>query len=393
MKILCSLSGLEFSCDYFPGTFYSKETYHPIFNLSQHRLLSYAGKWAAGELTPNDSYLLFLAILRSTGRVEFRTPVFRNEMTNSIIAQNMEHLMKITTKINTIVNPAVVFPKYVISADTRMLSNVRYWLDNWYSCYAEFQSGKIKDWDNRKLLARENALERLIKNPHKSLKEIAPQIAEWAATASEFPTGSVPSPWKAGEQITIDSYWKQIIVKCAGDFGMLGIPKIDVADLLEHCEVNIPIGTIFSNALFKILRGALERQKNFLGFDVDASTPKFTFLGDAPTATDDVETANLKLIVGRATIEEPQRKDYANSFLYLKAKVAWDMAQKVHKDTEFMYRRKDDPLPGQEPAVEPGYYDDASDIDNNQDKTNDDTQDEPRNSQSNDDNDDDSTET
>ena len=51
MKILCSMSGLEFDCDHFPGTFYAKELNHPIFYLPQKRLLTYTGKWAGGELT------------------------------------------------------------------------------------------------------------------------------------------------------------------------------------------------------------------------------------------------------------------------------------------------------------------------------------------------------
>lgn len=356
MKILCSLSGLEFTCDHFPGTFCSKETYHPIFNLSQHRLLSYAGKWAAHELTDTDSYLLFLAILKSTDRVEFRSPVFRTEMTNSIVAQNMEHLMKITTKMNTIVHPSAIFPTYVISPDTRALSNVRYWLDNWYSCYAEFQSGKIKDWDNRKLVQRENALERLIKNKHKTLKEKAGQIADWAAVAGEFPSGMTPSPWKANTQISLDDYWKELIIKAASDFGLLGATKQvleDYHEMMEHCYCKIAKGTIFSHELFSILRGALDRQKNFLGFDVDLSKPKFVFADVvSKVPSQDVELTNLRVLIGKAPDHEPTIAEYNGSkFAYLKAKVAWEYAQKAAREEELMqHRRKDDPAPGQEPG-------------------------------------------
>lgn len=367
MKILCSLSGLDFTCDHFPGTFFSKETYHPIFNLSQHRLLSYAGKWGAGELTPTDSYLLFIALLKSTDRVDFRVAVRRSEQTNSIVAQNMEHLMKITTKMNTIANPAVLFPKYVVSPDTCNLATVRYWLDNWYSCYSDFQAGRVKDWDDRKLIQRENALDRLLKDHHKSIKDKAGQIAEWASIAAEFPTGMTPNPWsRTGEQIALSEYWKLLIIKAASDYGLLGATKQikdDYAEMMEHCYCEIPQGTIRSHALFSILRGAMERQKNYLGFDLDTSKPKFTFLSDEPAKTDDIETVNLRVMIGTAPSKEPLRVEYASNFMFLKAKLAWEYAQKALKEKELqMHRRADDPVPGAEPAIDIESWDTRKDL-------------------------------
>ena len=112
MKILCSKSGIEFTAEHFPGTFFSRELSHPIFSLEQKKLLSYTGKWAAGELTPTDSYLLFLALLNSSEQIQFRTSCKRTPLTNSIVANNMEYLVRTVIKLNAIRTPGTLFPYF-----------------------------------------------------------------------------------------------------------------------------------------------------------------------------------------------------------------------------------------------------------------------------------------
>lgn len=335
MKILCSISGLEFDCSYFPGTFYSREVFHPIFNLPQKRLLTYTSKWAGGELTPTDTYLLFIALLKSTDLVDFRVPVSRNEFTNSIIANNMEFLIRTVIKVNTIVHPTQVFHNVVVSPDTKFLTNVHYWIENWDEAYKNFQSGARRDIDDRKLVHRENALQRMIKNPHKSLSEYSSQIGEWACLAGNFPTFLTTSPYSKESKIPLAEYWKSIISKCAKDEQLFSIPKKDLAELVEHCEENIPLGSIFSNALFKILRYAQTRQKDFLTFDgEDLDVPasgkgSYTILEQGTSA----EAANMKALVDSAPKERPRKEQYPTHFQYMRAKLRWDMAQKFVKDS------------------------------------------------------------
>jgi hypothetical protein len=331
MKILCSHSSLEFTTEHFPGTFYSKEICHPIFYLPQKKLLSYTSKWAAGELTPTDSYLLFLALLKSSDRVEFRVPVFKTPFTDSIVAQNMEFLVRTVIKLNTVVNPSVVFPSFAITPETKFLSNVKYWIESWHSSYEEFRSGKFKEYDNRALAHRESALQRMIKNPHKPISSYATQIADWANLAGSFPSFIVSSPFTRNTQITCDVYWKQIIVKCARDESIFSIPRNDLTELIEHCETNIPVGSgIYSHALFKVLRSGLEKQKNFLGLgDFDIGETTYQFL----ESSDSTESANIKAMIDSAPTEIPRPDQYPNKIAYFRAKNRWDMAQKFAKET------------------------------------------------------------
>lgn len=326
MKILCSLSSLEFNCDHFPGTFYSKETFHPIFHLEQKRLLPYLRKWASNELTTTDSYLLFLALLKSSELVHFRVPVFRNEKTDSIVYNNMEYLAKTVIKLNTVVNPAVLFPSVEITPETRFLNNVHYWIENWADAHAEFLSGKRRDYDDRKLVKREAALSRLIKNPHRAVSTYAREIAEWASVAGEFPTFQTRSPF-SGLQMSINDLWKEIIVRCCKNELLYSIPQRDLQELLEHCEDKIPVGSIHSHTVFTVIRKALEKHKNFLGLgDMDLRT-NYTMLTEAT----DVGSANMIALINSAPEEEPREEQYPTKFKYLQAKLRWDMAQKYKK--------------------------------------------------------------
>ena len=329
MQILCAYSSLTFEVQHFPGTLSSRESYHPVFDMPQKRLLSNLGKWSSGGLTPTDSYLLFLAVLRSTDLVDFRVPAIRTPATDAIIAQNMEALARTVIKLNSVSNPAVCFPHYVISTDTRTLDNVRYWIENWQDSYNDFVAGRIRDIEGRdewkKLSIREAALQRLIKNPHVSLSSIAGRIADWASIAGSFPShGTIPSPF-SGLQITVSDYWKNLIELCASETKLFSIPRDDLQELLDHCEEHIPIGSIYSNALFKIIRHAMDRQKSFLGLgDLDISRSTYEIL----TSTDSVEDANLRASIQAAPTEEPRQEQYGSKFEYLRAKLRWQMAKK-----------------------------------------------------------------
>ncbi len=331
MKILCSKSGIEFTAEHFPGTFFSRELSHPIFSLEQKKLLSYTGKWAAGELTPTDSYLLFLALLNTSEQIQFRTSCKRTPLTNSIVANNMEYLVRTVIKLNAIRTPGTLFPYFAVTAETCTLANVHHWIEVWENCWRDFESGSRRDIIHRELARRETALQRMIKNPHKPIKEYAPQIAEWAATAGSFPTFLIPNPFtKEKKQITLSTYWKEIIIRSTRNEYLYTIPDNDLQELLDHCEENIPPGSIYSHALFDSLRNAQKKKNNFLGLgDMDLRST-YQILEDPK----DVESANFKAMIDSAPLEVPRREQYPTQFAYMKAKLRWDLAKKFNDSKE-----------------------------------------------------------
>lgn len=328
MKILCGISGIEFTCEHFPGAFYSREAVHPAFSIPQRKLLSYLKRWGNGELSSTDSYLLFLAALRSTELVSFRVPCIRVPETDAIIAQNMEALMKTIVKLNTISNPEEVFNQVVINTESRTLVEVEFWIKNWEEQFRDFKTGYVTAHDSRilndKLVTRTNALARMIKNPHKSISNYSTQVADWASVAGAFPEFQIPNPFTK-LNTTLADYWKQIITRCAKNEYLFTIPEKDLNELIEHCEEHIPIGSIYSNALFKLLRASKERKDNFLGLgDLDLSTTTYRIL----QADESAEAAQIKAVIDSAPLEEPRQEQYPSKFQYIRAKSRWDQAQK-----------------------------------------------------------------
>lgn len=331
MQILCATSSITFSCDHVPGFLSSREVEHPIFHLPQKKLLSYLRKWSGGELTSTDSYLLFLAFLKSSDLVNFRVPAIRTEQTDSIIAQNMEFLARTVTRLNTVVTPSVQFPQYVVSPDTKNLTTVHYWIQNWEDSYQDFASGKAREYDNHKLVHREAALERLIRNPHRPVSTYAGALAEWAAIAGEFPLANTVSRI-SGLKCSISEYWQQIIRKCAHEEGIFSINKADLTELIEHCEdrIHLNSGGIFAHALFKVLRHAAKRQENFLGLgDLDISASTYQLLKES----DSVEHANMSAVIQAAPVEIPRREQYPKLLDFMRAKLRYDMAKKAGQRT------------------------------------------------------------
>jgi len=226
----------------------------------------------------------------------------------------MEGLAKTVTRINAVSAPSVQFPRFAITADTYQLQNIHHWIEIWNNCYEDFLTGSRRDYENRKLLHREMALERLIKNPHKPISAYANQLAEWAAIA-----GSFPPP--------CSEYWKEIIQKCASESGFYGLPLKHIQELLTHCEDEInAIGSIYSHALFNILRTAIQKHNNFLGDEDFEDSPTYKFLHD--NAEGNVQISNIKQIVDSAALEEPDKKNFTSKFEYLRAKLKWDMAKR-----------------------------------------------------------------
>lgn len=330
MRILCAISGIEFQCEHFPLTLHARESYHPVFNVPQRKLFTLLPKWSGNELTQTDSYLLFLSLLKSSDLVEFRTSARRTNLTDSIVAQNMEHLVKTLSRLNTVMNPHVIWPHYVIGHETCDLATVSYWIENWNDSYQDYLSGasKTSAHDLSKINRREAALERLIKNPHKKVSEFAGMLADWASAAGSFPTSLTLNPFSK-LQVPLSDYWKLIITKCANEESIFSIPQKDIQELLTHCEDEIPHGTIHSHHVFKILRHALERQRNFLSLgDTDLrGLPKYGILGE----TSSTEEANMTSLIANAPESEPRRDQYPNLMGYMKAKMRWTMAQKMKR--------------------------------------------------------------
>lgn len=324
MKIICAYSAIQFSCEHMPGMYGDDNSCHPIFNLPQRKLLNYTKKWAAGELSPIENYLLFIALLKSTELVSFRVQCNVSEKTESVIANNMEKLIKIAAKVTQIKKHTNFFPHFIITQETKSLVMTPHWIQSWEDTYKEYLDGYKKSYDSKNLIDKERALERLIRNPHNHVSTYSSKIAEWASVAGSFPEFNIKSPF-SGLPISCSDYWKILIKKAASEETLHQIRQKDLEELIEHCETNIPIGSIYSHELFKVLRTAKKKQEAFLELgDMDIVKTTYQIL----TSNDSAEHANIRAMIQSAPAEKPKPESYPSKMAYLVAQARWNMAQK-----------------------------------------------------------------
>ena len=324
-KIICAYSGVEFSCQYLPFAISSREIAHPLFSVQKHKLLSLASQWSMGELPPTESYLLYLALLNSTGLLEWRTPAQYTPKTNAIIANNMEQLIHIVGKIDVIKHPSFVLPHFVIATDTATLDNSYNWIQLWNQNYNDWIEQVKSRYNDQELQQRELALNKLLKTSHRKIEDYPKILAAWARVAADFPTFSVTIMGKKQE---LADYWETIIIKCSREDQLFNINRNDLEELITHCNDELVTdASLNSIALMRYLRKALQTHDNFLGLgDIDLASQEGTAYRILKP-TESAEDANIQNMIDTAPTSKPEKSQYPNLLAYIKAMGRWTVAQ------------------------------------------------------------------
>lgn len=312
---ICAKSGLQFDIQYFPYNFNSGELHHPVFDLTYEQLVSETllSKWVNREFTETDTKLYFLALLASSELVEFRTYA---RPTASVCELNMEPLLDILGWIYTLKHPKLSMPKMAITQDTATLDNVRDLIHAWNNAKSDLENGYREVSRNQLMMRKEDTLQRLIKDQQKELHDFAGILADWATLAAEFPVFPVTVN---GATLPCADYWKHILVTCSKTpTHIWRLSLEDMEELLEHLETNMEHGTIYAHATMALIRKGIDTHKNYLGFNIINSV-------------DDIERSNVRILADSAPTEQPMLHMYPNKILYLKAKIAWEQAQKLMK--------------------------------------------------------------
>lgn len=322
-KILCAISGIEFSCEHVPMVLHSREAKHPIFHLPQKKLLGLYGKWVQSELTDTDNYLLYTALLNSSGLVHWTVPAIRTPDTRAVIANNMQRLVEVVTKITATPQPANIFASIQITAENKDLAPSHIWIEIWEANYRNWMDGYKHELIQRSIRQREEVLQKLIKDSTKTPENYARLLSNWANEAGKFPDFTVDSPI-TGEKQPLSAYWMQIIQMCVREERIFMVPRADLEELIEHCEEHIDQGSIYAHSLMRLLKSGLAKQKNYLGLgDIDITASTYRIISNDTT----VEDANKMAMIDSAPREKPQLHNYPTKLAYLRAKAKWDMAQ------------------------------------------------------------------
>ena len=145
----CPISGITYKCQYLP--IHTKMP-HPIFFLEQKKLLGMYAKYLQGSLCEVDSYLLFLAYLNSTEKVDWQHPCTlypESKQTQLLIANNINQLIMVIEETNCIKTPRFKQPSFIIRKENSLLANIHLYIQAWRDNLEAFKLGtkqeKIKE--------------------------------------------------------------------------------------------------------------------------------------------------------------------------------------------------------------------------------------------------------
>lgn len=325
-RVTCAISGLPIACPEFENLMipHTEGYVHPIFATSEYHLKRLYTKHCQGELTAKESYLLFLALVQSTGCIKWRCPAKldpESPKTIALVESNLKQLLAVIHKTSLILHPKFKQPDYVVTQDSANLACIPSWIKSWNTNIEWFYSKRATDEEIEKLKRLENKLTHHIYSGE-SPARFARVIANWADKAAEFPDDK-------------RVLYKETIVNCFSSTKMFNTPLALLRELKDFIECNIEVGSIHFHTLSEVLVGGIAKHTDYLGGSslalgysllpsLDDSTgetlkPERPKISEAETKA----AADLALIIANAPKELPKREDYASSLEFIKAKLAY----------------------------------------------------------------------
>lgn len=355
MRVICRYTGVELSISsvitskdgnksshnkHFPKTVMKGE--HPFFLLEAAELLDFIPLWAKREMDAQETRILFLALLNSTGLVDFKSTAYPSQ---KLIEQNMEALIKVIHWRSNINQALLNLPIFVIStkSGTHRLENISVWIERWNETrkdwYNRFESSKLAE----RLEHREEILDRLIRSPNKPISSYAARLADWAFTASGLPDISAADKETRERWLTIFRLKGWEIFQADSD---------DIYDLLTYMEANLEVhqGKIQAYAVLDHLRAIRDKNEHGLEAElglIDGKTFEIIY--------DDIEIANRQAQAKNAPLVEPISSMigtiYPTKVAYLNARAAWIAAEAEKERLENAAKKRKEEIATQDLAI------------------------------------------
>lgn len=324
-KVTCTISGIKMEMPEFSKLHINHTVgyIHPIFVANKKQLMALYKLYAKGECTAKESYLLFLALIHSTGKVKWNATVtldWNSKSGQAFIANTINRLVNSLEKTSVIQHPKFKQPRFVVNMYNSDLSTIHNWVRAWRDNIEAFIANRISLDQHAKLVKVQNKLTHMILTDTSSPTYVT-VLSEWAAMASNFPKEK-------------EEEWKKAIRYCFNPKKIFSVNSSTLKEIKEHCETNLELDSIHYSEVMDCLKEGINNQINILGsslLDLDAQVSlsmNEDSLAKAKLAKASIEKEEKLIgnIVSNAPTKEPVESDYPNKAAYIKAKVAYKIA-------------------------------------------------------------------
>ncbi len=315
MRITCAISGIKFDTSFLESTSISHTAgyFHPIFAVSYTQLHHLYTAHTKGLLTCNDSYLLFMAFLHSSGQVEWKHPATvspTHQRVKSLVENNLKKLITVLEKSAIIQHPSFSQPSFSLSIDNADLTQIPSWITAWGDNLTDFCTRRADLRQLEDLYKVESRLSKLILGGERP-EEYTAVIASWASKCAGFPTDK-------------DEEWKRIIRSCFNTTKMFNTPLALIQEIKAYCELNIESGSIHSHTLYSVLKTGIKHHIDYLGGSPSGIIYTLLPVETSKASTEEQKAkADLAVMAANAPLSAPVEKDYPNSIDFLKARLAF----------------------------------------------------------------------
>jgi len=307
----CSISGLKIQVSYLSCTGIGME--HPVFSVPSKKLVALLSQWEDNKTSPEETHLLFCALLKRTGQTIFDSPLTLTTKLSQFEEALMHPLAQLIFR--GAFESKAVFPKICISSRNQQIGSC---VTIWTEAYEEYCGERTRK-DNESLhKVNLDRLQRALHNP--IVRNRSRVISEWAAKVAEFPTFQITHPLTY-KQTTLSEYWKELIAKAADPkLDLISYPMADYRELLVHLEENLPMDYGQEFNIIEIVRSAIQRKQENFGYTLE----DFSVKDDKASQLADILQESAESL---KTKPAPVRSEYSSLLLYMAAKAAWLKAQ------------------------------------------------------------------
>jgi hypothetical protein len=289
MRITCPISGLSYKAQYMSG---NVTQCHPFYLLSPPKIPAILSIWQKGELSFEETHLLYTRLLLNTEHVIFSSPLLLTEALSEIENAQMIPLSKLVYS-GCFQKDNIDLPSYNISEDTQDISEL---MGIWETELEQYRISYMISKQQHEIRAMLARVQRAFADPLvKNRKSI---ITNWMLKCCKLPQFKISHPITYKE-ISISDYWIELLSKAIEGDHMISYPEKDIVEFKSHLEEHLPLSYAQEFSLLEELRDAISRKQNYFGFSfVDADDKAYA-----------VETVKPQLA----------RKDFANVTEYLNA--------------------------------------------------------------------------
>jgi hypothetical protein len=198
MRCYCPISGRNyFSDNIFKDKWTTLIDPHPIFRVPIETLLPKAAvavRYGEKRFSEEEQTLIFLALLHSTGAVEWEVPA---NPSYSLVLKNLDPVLRVATWYYKVSSPSNQLPKMRVSEVNKNLDNIAIWIAAWYEARKEFNlphSKKLLQDLNENIEYRIN---KLIHTPGTNTFQLMRNgLAVWALNSAEVKGADKREEWR-----------------------------------------------------------------------------------------------------------------------------------------------------------------------------------------------------